>query len=82
VAYRVVPGARARAQLGGLPRRAFDALIDTLADVATNPYDPLRTFPAEQAQERWAIFGQVGFVQFSIDDGAEVVTVVDVTWAG
>jgi hypothetical protein len=50
--------------------------------VAANPYDPLRTFPAEREQERWAIFGRVGFVQFHIDNAAEVVTVVDVTWAG
>lgn len=82
MAYRVVPSPRARAQLGGFPPLAFDALIDTLADVATNPYDPLRTFPAEREQERWAIFGEMGFVQFHIDDVAEVVTIVDITWAG
>lgn len=82
MAYRVVPGPRARVQLGGFPSDALDALVGVLADVATNPYDPLRTYPTPDPYRRWAIFAGVGFVEYRIDDAAEQVTVTDVAWTG
>jgi hypothetical protein len=82
MAYRVEPGERARAKLGGFPRRAFDALIQTLAEVADNPYDPLRTYPTKDPQVRWVIFGEWGFVEYHVDDAAAIVTLTDVTWTG
>jgi hypothetical protein len=42
----------------------------------------LRTFPTSDLQIRWAVFGGCGLVSYAIDDAAELVTVVDVTWAG
>lgn len=80
--YRVIPGDRARAKLGGFPPHAFDALIQTLADVASYPYDPLRTYPTKDPQIRWAIYGEWGFVEYHIDDAAELVTLTDLSWTG
>lgn len=82
MAYRVVPGPRARAKLGGFPEDALDALIGVLADIATNPYDPLRTYPSPDPDHRWAVFGGAGFVEYRVDDAAELVTVTDVAWTG
>jgi Family of unknown function (DUF6247) len=44
--------------------------------------DPLRTFPTSDPYVRRAEFGGAGLVTYLIDDGAETVTVLDVTWAG
>lgn len=43
--YRVELSGRALKQMQGLPDRAFDSLIEAMADVADYPDDPLRTFP-------------------------------------
>src|SRR5579864_3531098 len=45
VTYRVELSGRALKQMQGLPDRAFDSLIETMADVAAYPDAPLRTFP-------------------------------------
>ena len=41
--YRVELSGRALKQMQGLPDRAFDSLIEAMADVADYPDDPLRT---------------------------------------
>jgi hypothetical protein len=46
VTYRVELSGRALKQIQGLPDRAFDSLIEAVADVADYPDDPLRTFPS------------------------------------
>jgi hypothetical protein len=45
VTYRVELSGRALTTMQGLPDRAFDSLIEAMADVADYPDDPLRTFP-------------------------------------
>lgn len=83
MSYRVVPHAKALGQLGGFPAAALDALIEVLAYVADDPYDPLRTVPTDDPNERRAVFGDgLGLVTFWIRDADEIVVVHDVTWAG
>jgi hypothetical protein len=82
VTYRAELSQRALGQLGGLPSKAFDALIATMAGVVEYPDDPLRTFPTEGPYIRRAEFGGAGLVTFRIDDARRTVTVTDVTWIG
>jgi hypothetical protein len=82
VTYRAELSARALKQVHGLPGLAFDSLIQTMAEIVDYPDDPLRTFPTDDPYIRWAEFGGAGLITYLINDGTEVVIVLDVTWAG
>jgi mRNA-degrading endonuclease RelE of RelBE toxin-antitoxin system len=82
VTYRAELSARALKQMHGLPDLAFDTLIQAVADVVDYPDDPLRTFPTSDPYVRRAEFGGVGLVTYLINDGTQVVTLLDVTWTG
>jgi hypothetical protein len=64
VTYRVELSGRALKQMQGLPGRAFDSLIEAMADVADYPDDPLRTFPTGDLYVRRAEFGEAGLVTY------------------
>jgi len=66
----------------GLPGSAFDNLIQVMAEVIDYPDDPLRTFPTGDPYIRRVEFGGAGLITYLINDGAEVVIILDVTWAG
>ena len=80
--YRVELSGRALKQMQGLPDRAFDSLIEAVADVAGYPGDPLRTFPTGDPFVRRAEFGAAGLVTYLISDGTGKVIILDVTWVG
>jgi hypothetical protein len=66
----------------GLPELALDGLVEATAEVVTYPADPLRTFPTNDPYVRRAEFGNAGLVTYLINDGTEVVTILDITWTG
>jgi hypothetical protein len=66
----------------GLPSRAFDRLIEAMAEVIDYPDDPLRTFPTSDPYVRRVEFGDAGLITYLINDGARVVIILDITWAG
>ncbi len=80
--YRVVFHAKADAETIGLPADAFTALIETLAKVSRDPFDPAATYPTGDAQVRYAIFRQFGLCAFHIDEATVTVRVFDITWTG
>lgn len=80
--YRAELSDRALKQMHGLPSPAFDSLIEATAEVIGYPADPLRTFPTDDPYVRRAEFGGFGLVTYLIDDGAELVILLDVTWTG
>jgi len=82
VTYRVELSGRALKQMQGLPGRAFDSLIETMAEVAGYPDDPVRTFPTGDPYVRRAEFGAAGLVTYLINDGTSKVIILDVTWVG
>jgi len=82
VTYRAELSARALKQMRGLPGSAFDNLIQVMAEVIDYPDDPLRTFPTGDPYIRRVEFGGAGLITYLINDGAEVVIILDVTWAG
>jgi hypothetical protein len=82
VTYRAELSGRAVKQMQGLPGPAFDSLIETMAEVVDYPDDPLRTFPTRDPYVRRVEFGDAGLITYLINDGARVVIVLDITWAG
>ena len=80
--YRAELSGRALKQMYGLPGSAFDRLIETMADVIDYPDDPLRTFPTSDPYVRRVEFGDAGLITYLINDGARVVIILDITWAG
>jgi hypothetical protein len=80
--YRAELSDRVLRQLGGLPAKAFDALIAGMATVVEYPDDPMRTFPTDDPYVRRAEFGGLGLVTYVIDDARRTVTLTDVTWTG
>ena len=80
--YRAELSDKALGQLGNFPPTAFDALVHVLSWIVEYPEDPLRTLPTKRPNLRRAVFGGAGLVSYIIDDGRQVITVMDVTWAG
>ena len=73
---------RALKQMHGLPGPAFDSLIEVMAEVIDYTDDPLRTFLTSDPYVRGVEFGDAGLITDSINDGADVVTMLlDITWA-
>jgi len=82
VTYRAELSSRALKQMHGLPSPAFDSLIAVMAEVIDYPDDPLRTFPTSDPYVRRVEFGDAGLITYLINDGAGVVVILDITWAG
>ena len=80
--YRVELSGRALKQMQGLPDRAFDSLIEAMADVADYPDDPLRTFPTSNPNPRRVEFGEAGLITHLIRDSARLVIILDIPRAG
>ena len=79
--YRAELSGRALKQMHGLPGPAFDSLIEVMAEVIDYPDDPLRTFLTSDPYVRRVEFGDAGLITYLINDGADVVIVLDITWA-
>ena len=80
--YRAELSGRALKQMHGLPSPAFDSLIEAMAEVIDYPDDPLRTFPTSDPYVRRVEFGAAGLITYLINDGANAVIILDITWAG
>jgi hypothetical protein len=84
VSYRPWLEERALRQMGGLPDDVFDLLARTLARICQDPYDRLfsRAVRNDDSRERMAELGDLGFVEFRVDEAAGLVRVLTLVWAG
>jgi hypothetical protein len=84
VSYRPWLEEQALRQMDGLPAEAFDLLARTLARICEDPYDRLFSTPVrnDDPRERMAELGDLGFVEFRVDEAAELVHVYAFFWAG
>ncbi len=81
--YRVRFEGRALAQLHGLPREAFDALVDRVVDLVEEPWDAVVMPPGDDPAYRRAVFGSGwGLLTFHVDDDAELIRIFDLIWIG
>lgn len=79
--YRVELHAAALAQLHGLPRIAFDALIARTVKLVDAPWDAAPLYADEPAY-RQTVFGDLGLLTFYVDDDRQILVIYNVTWAG
>ena len=84
MSYRPWLEERALRQMGGLPDEALTVLVRTLARICEDPYDRLfsRAVRDDDPRERMAELGDLGFIEFRVDEAAELVRVLTLVWAG
>jgi len=84
VSYRPWLGEQVLRQMRGLPTDGFDLLVQVLARICEDPYDRLlsRDLRAGDPARRMAELGDFGFVEFLVDDAAQLVRVVTLVWTG
>ena len=84
MSYRPWLGEQVLRQMRGLPARGFDLLVQVLARICEDPYDRLlsRALRASDPTRRMAELGDFGFVEFLVDDAAQLVRVVTLVWTG
>jgi len=83
VTYRVRFEAYALVQLHGLPREAFDALLDRVVELVEAPWDAVVMPPGDDPAYRRTVFGSGwGLLTFHVDDNAELIRIFDLIWIG
>ncbi len=75
---------RALRQIGGLPAEALDLLARAMARICADPYDRLFSVAVrdDDPRERMAEFGDLGFMEFEVDEAAGLVRVYTLVWVG
>ena len=70
-------------QMRDLPAEALDTLVRTLARICENPYDPVFSAPVPPVPgRRVADLGDYGFIEFTIDEAAQLIRVYHMVWTG
>ena len=84
MSYRPWLADRALRRVGNLPAEALDVLVRALVRICEDSYDRLFSMAvrADDPQERMAELGDLGFIEFSVDEAAGLVRVLTVVWAG
>jgi hypothetical protein len=84
VSYRAYLEDRALRQMGALPDEALDVLVRALGRICEDPYDRLfsRAVRDDDPRERMAELGDLGFIEFRVDEAAGLVRVLTLVWAG
>jgi hypothetical protein len=83
VTYQVRFAGPALRQLDGLPKDAFDALVDRVVILLDEPWDATVMWPGNDPAYRETAFGAgLGFISFHADDTAELIRVFRIVWAG
>lgn len=80
MSHRVEFHVSALAQLKGLPRDAFDALVKRTADLVDAPWDADVLY-LEEPEFRQTLFGEYGVMSFYVDERAQLIRIFNVTWA-
>jgi hypothetical protein len=84
VSYRPWLEDQALRQMGGLPAEALDLLARAMARICEDPYDRLFSVAVrdDAPRERMAEFGDLGFMEFEVDEAAGLVRVYTLLWVG
>jgi hypothetical protein len=82
VTYRVRFEGGALVQLRGLPADGFDALLARVVELVDAPWDATVMPPGNDPAYRQAVFAGWGLLTFHVDDGAELIRIFDLLWAG
>ena len=83
MSYRPEFEGDALVQLNGLPKAAFDALVERVAVLVLEPWDATVIPPGNDPVYRWTIFGGgYGLLSFRVDEATEVIRIFDILWIG
>ncbi|GAA4210121.1 hypothetical protein GCM10023074_56110 [Microbispora amethystogenes] len=81
MSYRVKLHVAALSQMKGLPEEALDAPILRTTDLVEEPWDA-RALYNDEPEFRMSTFGDFGVLYFKVDEAEELITILNVTWAG
>ena len=84
MSYRPWLEDRALRQMGGLPAAALDLLVRAMARICEDPYDRLFSVAVrdDDPRARMAEFGDLGFMEFEVDEAVGLVRVYALVWVG
>ncbi len=70
--------------MGGLPAEGLDVLARAMARICEDPYDRLFSMAVadDDPRERMAELGDLGFMEFEVDEAAGLVRVYTLVWLG
>jgi hypothetical protein len=70
-------------QMRGLPPEALDLLVQTLARICDDPFDPVFSAPVSPVPGRRVTdLGDFGFIEFTFDEATGLVRVYYLVWTG
>lgn len=71
-------------QMGGLPSEVLDVLTRAMVRICEDPYDRVLSMPVREDDpcERMAELGDLGFIEFRVDEAARLVRVYALVWIG
>jgi hypothetical protein len=83
VSYRAEFEGDALAELNGLPKQAFDALVERVVELVDAPWDAAVMPPGDDPAYRRTVFGEgYGLLIFRVDDEAELIRISRIVWIG
>lgn len=83
MSYRPEFEGAALVQLNGLPKAAFDALVERVAVLVLEPWDAAVIPPSNDPAYRRTVFGAgYGLLSFRVDEAAELIRIFDILWIG
>jgi hypothetical protein len=70
--------------MSGLPAEALDPLVRALARICADPYDRLLSVAVsdDNPRQRMAEYGDLGFMEFEVDETAGLIRVFALVWTG
>lgn len=83
MSYRPWLDGQALRQMRGLPDAALDALTRLVARICEDPYERLcSTATAGDPHERMAELGDVGWIEFEVDEQSGLIRIYALVWVG
>lgn len=83
MSYRPWLDGQALRQMGGLPDHALDVMVRVVARICEDPYERLYSAAAGQdPRERLAELGDAGWIEFRVDEDAQLIRVHALVWVG
>lgn len=83
MSYQIRFEGQALVQLNGVPKPAFDALVERAVKLVDEPWDAHVLPPGKDPAFRYTLFGDgLGIIMFHTDEASEMIRIFDLVWAG
>lgn len=73
---------RALRQMGGIPDEELDELVRVTARICEDPYNRLYSVAVQgdNPSQRMAELGDSGFIEFTVDEPAQLIRIYSLVW--